>query len=854
MGIVEEIKKQMTSIDQGVYMKKSFVVTWLIFICIGSLSAQSNGSISGTIRDRDTSQPLMGVNVMLDDTPYGAATDFDGKYLIDKLPVGSYRVRVDMMGYEAQARANIHVASNRMTEVNIDMIPTVLEGQDIQVTAGFFERAKDAVVSVRTVDIEEIRSDPVGAYDVMRMMQALPAVVSGSDQNNEIIIRGGSPGENLFVMDHLEIPYPNHFAQAGTGGGPVTMINTEFIERIDFYAGSFPARFGGKVSSVMDVTLREGNRTRSLGQFNFNMAGFGLTYEGPLGENANYIATLKRSFLDFVISNTGLAAVPEYWSGQAKVTYHLSPGRKLMINFLGGIDAINIIGEETPQARGAENVNYSTKEYTIGMTYKSLIANHGYWVTSLGQSLIHVNTDVFRIDDNNLHDTYYTQSDTDIDNLLKSDIVYKFSSAFELSGGLKIQMSNLNYDDQFRENTSIDYIYRFDNKYYVDPTVNSTWNGETVDSIPGNSFYYEFLDTIPEINLIKDTVAVGLGHDWQSKKTIVSPSVWIQGRYFPIPKLEMIFGMRVGQTGYTKYQYISPRLSLVYTLMPGVKLNVSGGRYYQPPINPILNGDFADVKNLKDYYADQVVAGLEYLPREDVRVTLELFEKKFEQLVTAEMIDTTISGQRVIYFDNGHQVNAGAGRSYGLEFYIQKKLLDNWYGSFSYSKSVAQGIDPRDGKTYYPWSYDYGDVMTLIGGYKIKYMNYDWYPTYKSSLAAKAFSWLPFMPSDEYEISFRARYVGGRPYTEPVYNPYKRRWYAQSDDPLNSKRYDPYYRFDIMLLQRFYFEKMNMVVFWDIMNLTNRDNPWEFMYKSDGSKEMSWQFKTFPVGGVLLEF
>ncbi|PJA51594.1 MAG: hypothetical protein CO167_13180, partial [Candidatus Marinimicrobia bacterium CG_4_9_14_3_um_filter_48_9] len=83
---------------------------------------------------------------------------------------------------------------------------------------------------------------------------------------------------------------------------------------------------------------------------------------------------------------------------------------------------------------------------------------------------------------------------------------------------------------------------------------------------------------------------------------------------------------------------------------------------------------------------------------------------------------------------------------------------------------------------------------------------------------------------------------------------YKRKWYAQSDVALNDMRYDSYFRFDIMLLQRFYFERMNMVVFWDIMNLTNRDNPWEYIYKSDGSKEMSWQYKTFPVGGVMLEF
>ena len=231
-------------------MKKSYKFIPVALFLVWTLQGQSTGSLSGTIHDRDTQQSLVGANVLLEGTQFGAATDVNGKYYIDNLPVGTYSIRADVIGYEAQARANIHIASNRITEVNLDLIPIILEGKGVVVTAGFFERAKDAVVSVRTVDIEEIRSDPVGAYDVLRMMQALPAVVSGSDQNNEIIIRGGNPGENLFIMDHLEIPNPNHFAQAGMGGGPVTMINTEFIERIDFYAGSFPARYGGKVSSV----------------------------------------------------------------------------------------------------------------------------------------------------------------------------------------------------------------------------------------------------------------------------------------------------------------------------------------------------------------------------------------------------------------------------------------------------------------------------------------------------------------------------------------------------------------------------------------------------------------------------
>ena len=110
------------------------------------------------------------------------------------------------------------------------------------------------------------------------------------------------------------------------------------------------------------------------------------------------------------------------------------------------------------------------------------------------------------------------------------------------------------------------------------------------------------------------------------------------------------------------------------------------------------------------------------------------------------------------------------------------------------------------------------------------------------------------MPSDEFEISFKFRYMGGRPYTDRNYDHNIRRWYVDSSQPWNTLRYEPYIRLDLMLLQRFYFEKVNVVAFWDFLNVMNIDNPWEYIYKADGTKEMAWQYKTMPIGGLIIEF
>ena len=346
----------------------------LLVIFISEFLLGSTGSLSGHIRDASTHQPLIGVNVMVKGSNIGIATDNFGNFILDDIPVGSYTINVSMIGYTSLSRPNIHVVPNRITIINFSLNQSIIEGDGVEVVATYFEKTKDAFTSSRTVDIEEIRSDPVGVYDIMAMMQALPSVVSGTDQSNEIIVRGGSHGENLFIMDFLEIPYPNHFPEQGKGGGPITMIDTEFIERIDFYAGAFPAIYGEKLSSVMDVTLRQGNQKTHEQQINLSMAGFGLTIEGPLSSKSTYLYSLNRSFLDFVISSAGLQAVPKYWTSQGKITYALSNRQKIYINFIGGIDDINIVGENNPQLRGAENVSYSSWQTTLGLTYKNLFS------------------------------------------------------------------------------------------------------------------------------------------------------------------------------------------------------------------------------------------------------------------------------------------------------------------------------------------------------------------------------------------------------------------------------------------------------------------------------------------------
>jgi hypothetical protein len=357
-------------------MKNSnFITVLTIFLLAISLMAEEmhSGHIRGIVVDNKTQQPLPGVSVMLVGTDQGTATDLDGSFYLRNLRPGSYHIRFQMMGYEPQTKLNLPVSPDRTLTLNVDLVQTVLSMEGVVVTADFFKKAKDAVISDRSVDFTEIISDPGSSMDVQRMMQSLPSVVSGSDQYNEIVVRGGAPGENLFVMDHIEIPNPNHFGEIGTGGGPVCMINPLFIDNVDFYAGSFPARFGDKASSVMDVKLREGNREKFESNLDMGMAGIGAQVEGPFNsKNGSYLFSYHKSYLDLIIANTGLTAIPQYYNTQGKIVYDLSSKHKLIWNGIYGNDRIDVVNQDKKASRGAENVNVRGYEYATGLSLKSL--------------------------------------------------------------------------------------------------------------------------------------------------------------------------------------------------------------------------------------------------------------------------------------------------------------------------------------------------------------------------------------------------------------------------------------------------------------------------------------------------
>ncbi|MEL7170959.1 MAG: TonB-dependent receptor, partial [Bacteroidota bacterium] len=193
--------------------------------------AQSAGSITGTVRDAATLEALPGVNVVVQGTTLGAATNAEGRYVITAVPVGTVALEVRSIGFAPLVRTDIVVKPGRPATADVLLNEARIEGAEVTVTAGYFQPPAAAPTSTVAFSTEEIRRSPGAGQEIARVLNALPGVASRGETSQDLFVRGGSPAENGFYIDQILIPNAQHFSTPdGSSFGPTGLINTEFID------------------------------------------------------------------------------------------------------------------------------------------------------------------------------------------------------------------------------------------------------------------------------------------------------------------------------------------------------------------------------------------------------------------------------------------------------------------------------------------------------------------------------------------------------------------------------------------------------------------------------------------------
>lgn len=298
-------------------MKSLFYL--LLLTLIPLFMVAQNGTIKGRVFDKESNEPLPFTNIVVFGTNIGSISDLDGNFIFTGLMPGFVKLAATSVGFESYVSEEFQVTNSRTSFVNIPLKSTTIDLEKVVIEASPFRKTEESPVSMRTLGIAEIEKNPGANRDISKVIQALPGVGSTVSFRNDLIVRGGGPGENRFYLDGIEIPNLNHFATQGASGGPVGIINVDFIREVDFYSGAFPANRGKALSSVLEMKQVDGNPEKLVFKGAFGASDLALTLNGPLSENTTFFVSARRSYLQFLFSVIGLPFLPTYNDFQFKV-------------------------------------------------------------------------------------------------------------------------------------------------------------------------------------------------------------------------------------------------------------------------------------------------------------------------------------------------------------------------------------------------------------------------------------------------------------------------------------------------------------------------------------------------------
>jgi hypothetical protein len=278
-------------------MKKIFSL--LIFALFSFALFAQTGVIKGFVYNITDGEPIMFANVIVDKTTLGASTDVNGFFVINKVPTGKQKLKVQVIGY-ADTTINVEVLSNKSLNIKIELTPQSQTLETVEISAEKEMAKTESRVSVKKVTATEIQRMPSvgGQADFAQYIQVLPGVVFSGDQGGQLYIRGGSAIQNKVLLDGMTIYNPFHSI------GLFSVFETDIIRNADVYTGGFNARYGGRLSSVMDITTRDGNKKKTTGKVSISTFGTSAILEGPLiadkddrDYSISYVLTEKNSYL-----------------------------------------------------------------------------------------------------------------------------------------------------------------------------------------------------------------------------------------------------------------------------------------------------------------------------------------------------------------------------------------------------------------------------------------------------------------------------------------------------------------------------------------------------------------------------
>ncbi len=348
-------------------------------------------SISGFVFDKTNGESLIGANLYIEGIGVGASTNLNGYYVIPQVAAGTYTLVCDYQGYQPH-REEIRVENSQPLKINIIMVESILETETIVVTADSIptiEKLYNKPISGVNLSGMQIRRIPqVAEADLLRSLQTLPGVEPLSDFSSALYIRGGTPDQNLYLLDGTDVYNPEH------AFGLFSTFNTDAIKQVDLSKGGFGAEYGGRLSSILNITNIDGNREQFEGTASISLLSARTTLQMPISDFGSVSGSVRRTYFDQTVAKM-IDDLPDYYfyDGNLKAFFDINANNNLTLSAYGGRDVLDFIfntsgSDETGFKYDWGNATASARWTTV--ISPILFAN--FWITaSRWMSLTSVN-------------------------------------------------------------------------------------------------------------------------------------------------------------------------------------------------------------------------------------------------------------------------------------------------------------------------------------------------------------------------------------------------------------------------------------------------------------------------------
>ena len=735
----------------------------LVLLLCAVFSTYGVGSVKGRIFNVKNNEPVPFATVQIWETTKGTTADAEGNFNIENIEPGFYKIRVSAIGYKSYFSESFRLTKASGATILVPLEEDNINLEEVVIKPSFFQKREESPVSLRTIGIDEIEKNPGGNRDISKVIQSFPGVASSSAFRNDIIVRGGGPSENKFYIDGVEIPNLNHFATQGASGGPVGIINVDFIREVNFYSGAFPASRGNAMSSVLEFNQREASEKVKF-RGTFGASDLAVAVEGPLSKKTTFMASVRRSYLQLLFKAIGLPFLPTYNDAQFKIKTKINSKTEISFIGLGALDhsVLNTGANKTEEQR-----------YILGY-----LPVNDQWNYTLGAVLKHFNPkgfDTYVVSQNKLNNSQIKY----LDNVEQPQFLTLDYNSYELE-------SKFRYEHNYRSSSDFKLNYGVDLQYasYFNRTFRKSFEG-------GNPVTINYRSSL---DFAKYAAFGQISHNYLNRR------------------LDLSFGLRADGNTYSDnmsnpFRQLSPRISASFRLTPGTSLNFNVGRFAQLPSYTTLgyrdvNGMLVNKNNgIKYIEVNHLVAGIEFRPSDNSQVTVEGFFKKYTDYPFSVNDSVSLASKGAGYGVYGDEAvsSVSKGNAYGVEFLGRLKEFKGINATITYTFVRSEFTDKKG--EYIPSSWDNRHLLTITATRSFK-KNWD------LGLKWRYLGGAPYTPWDlersAIKTAWDAQGIG--------YLDYSR---------FNKERLGAFHQLDLRVDKSWYYNKWSLMLYFDVQNAYN---------------------------------